>query len=80
MLQKLKDLWHRIEVRWSVVLLALVAALPNVLDWLGVIDIRPALEWLHVSPSWTNFIVSSMPFFLMFMRKIVILAPKEDPQ
>jgi hypothetical protein len=49
MLDKIKSLWARLQVRWHVIVLALIAALPGILDWLAVIDLKPILEHF-VSP------------------------------
>lgn len=77
MLDKIKALWARLEVRWHVLALALVAALPSVLNWLAVVDLQPILE--HFLPVGTaNFLTALAPFALMFVKSAVSLTPEED--
>jgi hypothetical protein len=76
MLDKIKALWARLQVRWHVIVLALLAALPGILDWLAVIDLKPILEHF-VSPGFAGFITGCMPFVLMFVKSAVSLEPEE---
>ena len=77
MIDSLKGLWARVTVHWSVVATAIVAALPSVLDYLGVIDLKPLLMHL-VSEETAKLIIGVLPFVLAFLRPLVALAPKED--
>ena len=79
MLDKIKAFWARVVIHWNVVLAALVAALPSLLDQLGVIDLKPILG--HVMPQdFANLVVGLMPFILAFLRPLVALTPKEPVQ
>lgn len=76
MIEKLKALWARVEVRWHVVVIALVAASPEILNWLQVVDLRPILA--HFLPdNWVSLIVGILPFVLIFLKSAVSVAPKE---
>lgn len=67
------DLWHRIEVHWHAVVLALIAATPSILDWLGVVDLKPILA--HFMPEHVaDFIVAILPFVLAFVRPMIVVA------
>jgi hypothetical protein len=76
------DLWARIEVRWHAIAILLLAAAPGILDWLGVIDLKPIL--MHfVSESVADLIVGCLPFVLAFVRPMLAVtpatpAPEED--
>jgi hypothetical protein len=76
MFDKIKALWGRLSVRWHVLLAAFVAALPPLLDQLGVIDLKPIL--MHVMPAdYAGLIVGILPFVLMFLKPLVsVEAPK----
>ncbi len=73
----LKGLWARVTVRWHVVLAAFIAALPSILDYLGLIDLKPLLLGLGLKESIVNFIVGIMPFVLMFLKPMFAVAPVE---
>jgi hypothetical protein len=75
MINKLKALWKRLKVRWSVLSVALLVALPQVLDYLGLIDIRPILEAVGVPDSYVGLIVSLLPFVLIFVKNVIHLEP-----
>jgi hypothetical protein len=79
MTEYLKDLWSRVTVHWHVLLAAVLAALPGILDYLGVIDIRPLLE--HFLPdNWVNLIVAVLPFVLMFLKPMIAVEPVETEE
>lgn len=67
----LKNLWARITVHWHVVLAALIAALPAILDYLGVIDLKPILLSFGVESSLADLIVKVFPFVLAFLRPML---------
>ena len=71
----LKGLWARVNVRWHVVLAALIAALPSILDYLGVIDLKPLLIGLGMKEGIVDFIVKALPFVLAFVKPLVAVAP-----
>ncbi|MBW7970961.1 hypothetical protein [Bradyrhizobium sp. BR 10289] len=69
-MQKLKDLWARLKVRWHIVALAFLTALPELLDWLGMVDLKPLLS--HFLPDGAaTLIVSLLPFVLVFTKSMV---------
>ena len=76
MLDYLKSLWARIQVRWHVLVAALLAALPSILDWLGVLDLRPLLEHF-LSPQATSLVLAALPFMLTFLKSAVTVEPAE---
>ena len=67
----LKNLWARITVHWHVVLAALIAALPSILDYLGVVDLLPILIHLGVPENYASLIVKVLPFVLAFLRPML---------
>lgn len=76
MIDKLKALWARVTVRWHVVLTAFIAALPEILNYLGIIDLRPLLA--HFLPdNYVDLIVGALPFVLAFLKPLVIVEPPE---
>jgi len=74
----LKGLWARATVHWHVVLAALIAALPSILDYLGLIDLKPLLIGLGMKEGLVNFIVGAMPFVLAFIKPMIAVAPVTD--
>lgn len=78
MLTKLKALWARVRIRWHVLTLAFVAALPELLNWLGFIDLRPVLEHLGVPEGLAGLLVAVLPFLLVFVKKAFELEPEDD--
>lgn len=72
----LKNLWARVTVHWHVVLAALVAALPSILDYLGIIDLRPLLLGFGMDASLADLIVKVVPFLLAFLRPLLTVAPE----
>lgn len=77
MIDKLKALWARVTIHWHVVAALLIAALPDILDYLGVIDLKPILS--HFLPENTvTLIVGVLPFVLAFLRPMFAVTPKED--
>lgn len=75
MIDKLKSLWARITIRWHVLVAAFLAALPEILNYLGFIDLQPILEHLGIPDGTTGFIVSALPFLLMFLKNVVHMDP-----
>jgi len=75
MTEYLKGLWARVTVHWHVVLAAFIAALPSILDYLGVVDIKPILLGLGLKETLVNFIVGALPFVLMILKPMVAVAP-----
>jgi hypothetical protein len=74
----LDDLWDRIEVRWHAIAILLLAAAPGILDWLGVIDLKPIL--MHVMPeAAADIIVGCLPFVLAFVRPMLDVTPAPRP-
>ncbi len=71
----LKDLWARVTVHWHVVLAAFIAALPSILDYLGLIDLKPLLMGLGLKEGIVDFIVAALPFVLAFVKPLVSVAP-----
>jgi hypothetical protein len=70
----LADLWARIEFHWHAVVLLFIAAAPGILDWLGVIDLKPIL--MHVvSEATADLIVGCLPFVLAFVRPMLAISP-----
>lgn len=76
MLDKLKDLWSRLKVRWHVLVLACAAAAPEILNYLGLIDLRPILSQF-LNEGTVNLIVSILPFALVFVKSAFSITPKE---
>ena len=74
----LKDLLARVKVHWHVVLAALIAALPSILDWLGVVDLHPILMHLGASDSLATLIVNVLPFVLAFLKPMLVVAPEDE--
>ena len=77
MLDYLTDLWTRLQVRWHVLLVALVAAAPEILNYLGVIDLKPILSQF-LPDNIVALVVGAMPFVLMFVKSAVTVEPKAD--
>jgi hypothetical protein len=75
MIETIKSYWARLQVRWHVLVLALVASLPGLLNWLAVIDVRPILEHF-VSPSIAGAVTALLPFVLMFVKEAFHLEPE----
>lgn len=76
MLDYLKDLWARLQVRWHVLAVALLAAAPEILQYLGVIDLRPILSQF-LDKSYVDLIIGIMPFALVFLKGAIGVEPKE---
>lgn len=77
MIEYLKDLWARITVHWHVVVAALIVALPSILDYLGMIDIKPVLIHLGVKDGVADLIVKVLPLVLAFVKPMIAVAPVE---
>ena len=80
MTEYLKDLWARLTVHWHVALAALIAALPSILDWLGVVDLRPILVHLCVPDNVAALIVNVLPFVLAFLKPMLIVEPASEDE
>ena len=78
MFDKLKALWARVQVRWHILALALLASLPEILDYLGVVNLRPILSQV-LPENYVAFIVGTLPFVLALVKPLVALEPK-DPE
>jgi hypothetical protein len=76
----LKGLWARITVHWHVLAAAFIAALPSLLDYLGVVDLKPILVHFGVSDVVAGAIVGLMPFVLMFLKPILAITPSEPAE
>lgn len=77
MIDKLKGLWSRLRVRWHVLLLALAAASPSILQWLSGVDLRPVLTYF-LSDHTADLIMAVLPFGLMFLKSAVHLDEPEE--
>lgn len=76
----LKSLWARLQVHWSAVGLAFIAALPTMLDYLGVIDLKPILTGLGLSDATAELVTNVLPFVLAFVRPLVAVTPVTDEE
>lgn len=77
MLDKLKSLWARLRVRWYVLLAALAAAAPDILNYLGFIDLRPILSQF-LPDNYVSLIVGILPFALVFLKSAISVEPKTE--
>jgi hypothetical protein len=75
-LNELKSFLGRIRVRTAPLVAALVAALPVLLDQLGIIDFKPILTHF-MAPEYAVALVGLMPFLLAFLKPLVHLAEEE---
>jgi hypothetical protein len=77
---EMQDFWKRLRVRWHVLAVAFVAALPSIIEWLSGIDLRPILA--HFLPDHTvEMIVGALPFLLIFLKSAVHTdAPEETDE
>ena len=73
----LKDLWARVNEHWHVVLAALIAALPTLLDYLGVIDLKPIMILMGASEDLSKLIINILPFVLAFIKPMLVVEPAE---
>lgn len=73
MIEYLKALWARLTVHWHVVLTALIAAAPSILDYLGVIDLLPILTHLGAPEGLAKFVIGVLPFVLAFVRPMLVV-------
>lgn len=76
MLSKLKTSLSRVRVRLGVLLFAFVAALPDILDALGVIDLKPLLS-PFLGEDKTVRLLSVMAVVLAFTRPMIHMIPKD---
>lgn len=76
MLDKLKAFWARVTVQWHVAVAALIAVLPPLLDWLGVVDLTPILIQLGMSEPAAKLLIHLLPFALAFVRPLIAVEPK----
>jgi hypothetical protein len=72
----LKNLWARLTVHWQVVSAAFIVALPSILDYLGVIDLKPLLMHFGASDKMAELITNVMPFVLAFVRPMIAVEPE----
>lgn len=77
MLDKLKSLWARLRVRWHVLVLAFAAAAPEILNYLGLIDLRPILSQF-LPEAWVSIVVGILPFALVFVKSAFSVEPKDE--
>jgi len=77
MLDKLKSLWARLRVRWYVLLAALAAAAPDILNYMGLIDLRPILSQF-LPDNYVSMIVGILPFALVFLKSAVSVEPASE--
>ena len=75
-MDNLKTLWGRLRVRWSVIGLALLAALPEILNYLSVIDLKPILTSFGLPES----LIGLVPFLLIFAKSALHMTPKEPSE
>lgn len=76
----LKNLWARITVHWAIVVTAFIAALPSILEYLGLVDLKPLLLQFGVKEALADLIVKLLPFVLAFVRPIIAVAPVETAE
>jgi hypothetical protein len=79
MLDYLEDLWERVQIRWHVLAVALVAAAPEILQYLGVIDLKPILSQF-LPDNYVTLIVGIMPFVLVFLKSAFAVEPKTEDE
>ena len=77
MIEKIKALWARLQVRWHVLMVALAAAAPDILDQLGIIDLKPILAQF-LPENWVSLIVGILPFVLVFLKSVISVEPVKD--
>lgn len=75
-MNELKNFLGRIRVGVAPLLTALVAAMPVLLDQLGVLDLKPILS-RFMDPDYASLVIWFMPFVLAFLRPLVSLAEKK---
>jgi hypothetical protein len=77
MFDKLKALWERVRIRWHVLAVALLAAAPEILNYLGVINLKPILSQF-LPENWVGLIVGILPFVLAFLKSAIAVEPVAD--
>jgi len=77
MIEKIKALWARLQVRWHVLMVALAAAAPDILDQLGIIDLKPILAQF-LPEHWATLLVGLLPFVLMFLKSAISVQTVKD--
>lgn len=83
----LKNLWARVTVHWHVVAATILAALPAILNYLGLVDLRPIFSQV-LPANYVDLIIGVLPFVLAFLRPLVAVeaapvaqaAPPGGPQ
>ena len=65
-------------MRWHVVVAVALAALPEALNYLGVVDLKPILAQFLPEHT-TTLIAGLLPFVLAFLKPLVIVSAK-DPE
>lgn len=76
MWEKIKSFFARLRVSLLALAVATVAALPSALDYLAGVDLRTLLT-PFVGEATAGFIVSAMPFIILFTRPLVHLIDTE---
>jgi hypothetical protein len=70
MLNELSDIWGRLKVHWHAVAVALIAALPVILQQLDGIDLRPILAQL-LPAQYVDLVIALLPFLLLVMKPML---------
>jgi hypothetical protein len=73
----MKNFLNRIHIRLHALAAAFLAAVPILLDRLGVIDLHPILAHVGISPPVADLIIGLMPFYLAFIKPLVHVEPAE---
>lgn len=68
------DLIARVRIHWHALIVALLTALPLLLDQLQVIDLKPLLSH-YIGEDWAALLVGLMPFYIAFLRQLVTVDP-----
>jgi hypothetical protein len=78
MLAKIQAFLARVRLRWHALMVALVGALPVLLDQLQVIDLKPILHKFGLSDEVAALLIGLMPFYLAFIKPMLTVeAPKQ---
>ena len=67
----------RVRIRLTAAAVAALAALPYVLDQLGVVDWRPILS-RFLGDSWTSIVIALIPLALAFTKPLLRLEELDD--
>jgi hypothetical protein len=77
MLAKIKAFLARVSVRWHALVVALLGALPVLLDQLQLIDLKPILHKFGLSDEVAALLIGLMPFYLAFIKPLISVEPKQ---